>query len=403
MHRSRGRVAPRTPHGGRSVGRTRPDAPLTADTDEGFRPTPPPPWMRWLPFLCVALVLLLEVTLHKEWAVSFFLIALPAIAAYAYGPAVVAALTVLAVLLEGTLAAIFHHLGENHHVTADIATVLVGIIATALAAHRRSQERHLVCADSVTEALMRALLRPVPHQVGNVLAASLYQPSEAGTMVGGDLFDIRATRTGERAIIGDVRGKGLPAVRTVAAILGSFREAAYEARDLPAVAARLERGLVRESEEIRDDELFATAVLIEYDSRAHRVTVTNHGHVEPVLISRGRVRTLEGPPALPIGLNALTTADGPVACTHRFTRGDVLLLVTDGLVEARDTDGDFYPLVERLRHRFEGRPAPGPADVVDFLNTDLPRHTRTLHDDVALVQVVGAGREAVWHSACHDR
>lgn len=164
--------------------------------------------MRWLPFLCVALVLLLELTLHKEWAVSFFLIALPAIAAYAYGPAVVAALTVLAVLLEGTLAAIFHHLGENHHVTADIATVLVGIIATALAAHRRSQERHLVRADSVTEALMRALLRPVPHQVGNVLAASLYQPSEAGTMVGGDLFDIRATRTGERAIIGDVRGKG---------------------------------------------------------------------------------------------------------------------------------------------------------------------------------------------------
>lgn len=128
-------------------------------------------------------------------------------------------------------------------------------------------------------------------------------------------------------------------------------------------------------------------MLIEYDSRAHRVTVTNHGHVEPVLISRGRVRTLEGPPALPIGLNALTTADGPVACTHRFTRGDVLLLVTDGLVEARDTDGDFYPLVERLRHRFEGRPAPGPADVVDFLNTDLPRHTRTLHDDVAMLAI----------------
>ncbi|MFD4919324.1 PP2C family protein-serine/threonine phosphatase [Streptomyces virginiae] len=385
MHRSRGRVAPRTPPGG--GGRTRPDAPLTADTDEGFRPTPPPRWMRWLPFLYVALVLLLEIALREEWAVSFFLIALPAIAAYAYGPAVVAALTVLAILLEGLLASITHHLGETHHVTADIATALVGILATALAAHRRRQERHLVHADSVAEALMRALLRPVPHQVGNVLAACLYRPSEAGTMVGGDLFDIRATRAGERAIIGDVRGKGLPAVRTVATILGSFREAAHEARDLPAVAARLERGLVREAEEIHDDELFATAVLIEYDSRTDRVTVTNHGHVEPVLISRGRVRTLQGPPALPIGLGALIRTDGPVVCTHRFTHGDVLLLVTDGLVEARDTDGDFYPLVERLRHRFEGRPAPGPAEVVDFLNTDLPRHARTLHDDVAMLAI----------------
>ncbi|MFF4444514.1 PP2C family protein-serine/threonine phosphatase [Streptomyces sp. NPDC001502] len=371
---------------------TRPDASLTAGTDDGFRPAAPPAWTRWLPFVYVAFVLLLEAAQREEWAVSLFLVALPAIAAYAYGPVVVAALTVLAILLEGLLAAVSHHLGETHHVTADIATAVVGILATALAAHRRSQERHLVHANSVAEALMRALLRPVPHQVGNVLAAGLYRPSEAGTMVGGDLFDIRATRTGERAIIGDVRGKGLPAVRTVAAILGTFREAAYEAGDLPAISARLERGLVREAEEIRDAELFATAVLIEYDSLAHRVTVTNHGHVEPVLISRGEVRTLQGPPALPLGLGHLAAAERPVPCSHRFTRGDVLLLVTDGLVEARDTGGDFYPLVERLRHRFEGRPAPGPADVVDFLNTDLPRHTPHLHDDVAMLAIAPHGR-----------
>lgn len=42
----------------------------------------------------------------------------------------------------------------------------------------------------LAEALMRALLRPVPHQIGHVLAADLYRPSEAGTMVGGDIFDI---------------------------------------------------------------------------------------------------------------------------------------------------------------------------------------------------------------------
>ncbi|MCX4546119.1 PP2C family protein-serine/threonine phosphatase [Streptomyces sp. NBC_01565] len=367
--------------------RTRPDELLALAPEDGFRPAAPPAWMRWLPFAYVAFVLLLEVTLEEEWAVSFFLIALPAIAAYAYGPVAVAAFTLLAILLEGALAAIAHHLGENHHVTADIATALVGILSTALAAHRSRQERSLVHANSVAEALMRALLRPVPHQVGRVLAASLYRPSEAGTMVGGDLFDIRATGAGERAIIGDVRGKGLPAVRTVAAILGSFREAAYEAEDLPAVAARLERRLAREAEEIPDEELFATAVLIEYDSLEHRVTVTNHGHVEPVLISCGEVRVLEGPPALPLGLGDLAAADGPVAWSHPLTRGDVLLLVTDGLVEARDTDGDFYPLVDRLRHRFQGRPAPGPADVVNFLNTDLPRHTRNVHDDVAMLAI----------------
>ncbi|MFJ6755489.1 MULTISPECIES: PP2C family protein-serine/threonine phosphatase [unclassified Streptomyces] len=371
--------------------RTRPDEPLALAPEDGFRQAAPPAWMRWLPFVYVAFVLLLEVTLQEEWAVSFFLIALPAIAAYAYGPVAVAAFTVLAIVLECAIAAVAHHLGENHHVTADIATALVGVLSTALAAHRSHQERSLVHANSVAEALMRALLRPVPHQVGHVLAASLYRPSEAGTMVGGDLFDIRATHVGERAIIGDVRGKGLQAVRTVAAILGSFREAAYEAEDLPALAARLERRLTREAEEIPDEELFATALLIEFDRLAHRVTLTNHGHVEPVLISCGEVRTLEGPPALPLGLGGLAAAERPVAWSHRFTRGDVLLLVTDGLVEARDTSGDFYPLVDRLRHRFADRPAPGPADVVNFLNTDLPRHARNLHDDVAMLAIAPHG------------
>ncbi|MFG2339412.1 PP2C family protein-serine/threonine phosphatase [Streptomyces yangpuensis] len=370
----------------------RSDAPLVVVADQdGFRPAVPPGWMRWLPFAYVALVLVLEAALRNEWAVSFFLIALPPIAAYAFGPAAVAAFTVLAILLEGFLAGISYHLWETHHVTADIATAVVGVLSTALAAHRTRQERSLVHANSVAEALMRALLRPVPHQVGHVLAASLYRPSEAGTMVGGDLFDIRATRGGERAIIGDVRGKGLQAVRTVAALLGSFREAAYEAQDLSAVAARLERRLAAEAQEIQDEELFATAVLIEYDSVAHRVTVTNHGHVEPVLISRGTVRVLSGPPALPLGLGGLAGAGAPAVWHHRFTRGDILLLVTDGLVEARDTDGDFYPLVSRLRHRFADRPAPGPADVINFLNTDLPRHTRNLHDDVAMLAIAPHG------------
>ncbi|MFD0267310.1 PP2C family protein-serine/threonine phosphatase [Streptomyces sp. NPDC127106] len=373
--------------------RRRPDGPATVAADqEGFESPAPPTWMRWLPFVYVVIVLLLEITIEKEWAVSLFLVALPAIAAYAFGPVVVASLTVFAILLEGFLAGSAHHLWETHHVTADIATAVVGILATALAAHRTRQERSLVHANSVAEALMRALLRPVPHQVGHVLAASLYRPSEAGTMVGGDLFDIRATPAGERAIIGDVRGKGLQAVRTVAAILGSFREAAYEDADLAAVAARLERRLAREAEEIPDEELFATAVLVEYDDVGRRVTVTNHGHVEPVLISCGEVRLLEGSPALPLGLGGLAAADGPGVWSHRFTRGDVLVLVTDGLVEARDHNGDFYPLLDRLHHRFAGRPAPGPADVANFLNTDLPRHTRNLHDDVALLAIAPHGQ-----------
>ncbi|MGW8972879.1 PP2C family protein-serine/threonine phosphatase [Streptomyces platensis] len=383
---------------GRWPGRGRTAGRLVETVDsKGFEVPRPPAWMRWLPVAYVAFVLLLETVTPTPWAVSFLLIALPVIAAYSLGPVLVAAATVFAVMLEGVLAGTpcctghnIHMLWENHHVAAYVATGLVGVLGVALAAHRRRQERYLVRAHSVAEALMRTLLRPVPHRVGRLLAAGLYRPGEVGTMVGGDLYDLRATPAGERAVIGDVRGKGLQAVRTVADILGSFREAVHEPGELPAVAARMERCMAREAEELPDDELFVTAALIEYDAAAQRVTIINHGHIEPVLISRGEVTPLIGPPALPLGLGALADEE-PVAYTHPFTPGDVLLLCTDGVIEARDHNGAFYPLLDRLHDRFGDRPAPGPAEVIDFLNTDLPRHTRVFHDDVALLALAPGG------------
>ncbi|KUL55462.1 serine/threonine protein phosphatase [Streptomyces sp. NRRL F-4489] len=357
----------------------------------GFEAPTIPAWMRWLLGLYVLFVLLLEYVTPTQWAVSSLLIAVPVLAAFTYGPAGVAVITVCAVVLEGVLAGTpcctgtnIHQLWENHYVATYIATSVVGVLGVALAGYRRRQQRHLVRVHSVAEALMRTLLRPVPHRVGKVLAAGLYRSGEIGTMVGGDLYDIRATQAGERAIIGDVRGKGLQAVRTVADILGSFREAVYDTGDLLSVAARMERRLAREADEIPDDELFVTAALVEYDARAEQVTIINHGHIEPVLISGGEVTALTGPPALPLGLGGLA-AERPVSYTHPFSCGDVLLLCTDGLIEARDDNGAFYPLLDRLTRRFAGRPAPGPAEVVDFLNADLPRHTRVLHDDVAIL------------------
>ncbi len=367
-------------------------------SDAGLRVPAAPAWMRWLPVAYVAAVLVLEPVTPVQWPVSFLLVALPVIAAYTQGPLGVVAVTVFAVGFEAILAGTpccagrsAHDLWERHYVGAYISTALVGLTGTALAAHRKRQEAHLLHANSVAEALMHTLLRPVPHQVGRVLAASLYHPAEAGTMVGGDLFDICATPAGERAIIGDVRGKGLRAVRTVADVLGSFRQAAYDPGDLVQVAVSMERRIAREAAAVLDEELFVTAALFEYDSRDGRVVIINHGHVEPVLISGGQVIALSGPPGLPLGLGVLAP-ERPVPYGHRFAPGDVLLLCTDGLMEARDRDGVFYPLLERLRGRFAGLPAPTPREVVDFLDTDLPRHARALHDDVAILAIAPYGR-----------
>ncbi|MEV4437046.1 PP2C family protein-serine/threonine phosphatase [Streptomyces sp. NPDC049555] len=365
-------------------------------SDAGVQAPAPPRWMRWLPVGYVAAVLVLEPLTPVQWPVSFVLIALPAVAAFALGPVGVAVATCFAVTFLGLLAGTSccagrssHDLWERHYVAAYLCTGLVGVLSVALAGYRRRQEAHLVHVNSVAEALMRTLLRPVPARVNDVLAAGLYRPAESGTMAGGDLFDLHAVPAGVRAVIGDVRGKGLQAVRTVADVLGAFRQAVFEPGDLVEVAAGMERRIAHEAGALQDAELFVTATLVEYDSGARQVTIVNQGHIEPVLISAGEVSALTGPPSLPLGLGALT-GERPVAYRHPFAPGDVLLLCTDGLVEARDDSGGFYPLLDRLRQRFGARPAPTPVEVVDFLDGDLPCHSRAFHDDVAILALAPA-------------
>ncbi|WP_078662784.1 PP2C family protein-serine/threonine phosphatase [Streptomyces bicolor] len=169
----------------------------------------------------------------------------------------------------------------------------------APARQRERTRRHLVRANSVAEAMQWTLLRPVPRRLGPVRAAGFYEAGEGGTLVGGDLYDVCETPCGVRAIIGDVRGKGLDGVQTVAAVLGSFR-----------VSAPPDGGEVR---------------------------IVDRGHPAPLVIGPHGARRLLTTPALPLGLGALAP-DGEATTMHPLAPSEVLVLHTDGVSEARDAD-----------------------------------------------------------------
>jgi serine phosphatase RsbU (regulator of sigma subunit) len=265
------------------------------------------------------------------------------------------------------------------------AVAALSLRATALSAPKTRQIANVI---SVAETAQRAVLRPIPRQLGPLEFGVVYLAAAADAKVGGDLYDVTMTPHGIRLIIGDVRGKGLGAVEVAADVLGVYREIAHEVHTLAELARRLDAGLARRWGQ---HEEFVTALLAEIDPVAGRLSFYSCGHPPPILISTDGVAVLEVPaPAPPLGL--LTLGDGSGAGrTLPFKPNSQLLLYTDGVTEARDGHQVFYPLDERLAVLGARLPATTVGDsmaLLELLRDDLLRHAgRPLEDDAALLLV----------------
>ncbi|PJN27005.1 PP2C family protein-serine/threonine phosphatase [Kitasatospora sp. CB02891] len=340
-----------------------------------------PTWVRVLPILLLVADLVLEESVPRSVAAGFLLTVLPVVVAFSAGPAVVAGATALTVGLQALLALRAGHLYEQHHLWTYLGTVLAGVMGAGLARQRRCQARDLVRMRAVADTLQHTVLHPVPARVGGLRAAGLYRPAEADVGIGGDLYDVCETRYGTRILLGDVRGKGLEAVRTVADVVGAFRIAAHETADLGELAAQLDRQVGRAAEDRGDGELFVTAVLVQHDRFTGRFELVNRGHLDPLVVGPGTVAAVRCAEDLPLGLGHLAAGPAAAPTAVSLPAGHSLLLHTDGVTEARDGDGEFYPLAARLGTL----PITDPDTLVAFLAQDVRRHAGALTDDVAVL------------------
>jgi hypothetical protein len=265
---------------------------------------------------------------------------------------------------------------DSEHSVAGLVNVVGIMLATGIAAAVATIRQRQ--ADQIAELLrlaavaQQAVLRPLGPQVGALAVAGRYISATAAADIGGDLYEALDTPYGVRIIIGDVRGKGLDAVRLASIVLGSYRHVAYERADLRAIVTDLDRAVARSV----GDEDFVTAALVE--ERGGTLTIVNCGHPSPLLLRRGEVIALDPPaPAPPLGFM-------PVAQprVERLEPGDRLLLFTDGLGEAR-REGEFFPTADRA-WRLLGHGTVG--DGLASLETALVDWVHgQLDDDIALV------------------
>nr|WP_246235488.1 PP2C family protein-serine/threonine phosphatase [Streptomyces boluensis] len=284
---------------------------------------------------------------------------------------------------------------------------------------RRSLLRELARVGEVAQAAQRALLRPPPPRLDGLAVAADQLSAHRGADIGGDLYEAVATERGVRIVMGDVRGHGLAAIGTVAAVLGSFREAAHDEAELGGVLRRLERALHRyqrrRSTEQCDggggggagpdagfDEEFVTVLLLEIRPDGS-VYALNCGHPWPYRLGRGIERIGGGDPLPPLGLLPLPERL-PVLYCGRILPAEMLVLHTDGVEDARDAGGRFFPLRAALADAAAALPAPpsrpqtvsrsqaveplAPESLVRTLRGALLRHTGGRPgDDMALLVV----------------
>ncbi|MET8942959.1 PP2C family protein-serine/threonine phosphatase [Streptomyces sp. NPDC004542] len=326
------------------------------------------------------------------------MVSAPALAAVFCAPAGVL-LVIVVTLPCVVLASVANQQLGTDNFPAQLGTItLISLAALAASAARTRKERQLARSRWVAEVTQRVLLHPLPERVGSFEVASLYQAADEEAAIGGDLYAVAHHGERTHVLLGDVQGKGLASLEMVSCVLNSFRRSARHRSPLTEMVRELSAAF---GEEIRDlsavartgscsgsqygEESFATAVLLDLPEDGP-VRLANLGHPPPLLLLEdGTVTSLEPTvPVPPLGLEELNGGQ-VVVDTADVPPGATLLLYTDGVTEARNASGDFYPLAERVRS-WTGL---SPQELLDTVRADLRAYVGgpRLSDDVAMVAV----------------
>ncbi|WP_369393940.1 SpoIIE family protein phosphatase [Streptomyces sp. CG1] len=262
---------------------------------------------------------------------------------------------------------------EPHVFPADeraVLTSLGGLIAQALERAQLYDAKHRL-AHGLQQALLPHSLAPPP----GIEAAARYLPATHGMEIGGDFYDLVPTLPLAAAVIGDVQGHNVTAAGLMGQIRTGVRAYTTVGQAPHEVMSSTNRLLID-----LGTELFASCLYLRLDPARGRAVMARAGHPPPLLRRPdGRVRVLDlaGGPLL--GIDA---AAAYPTTEVSLTPGSVLVLYTDGLVEAPSIDiEDSLVGLGELLSEIGDQP-------LDKLADELVQHSaaaRDRMDDVAVL------------------
>ena len=274
---------------------------------------------------------------------------------------------------------------QQHRVFGQLAHLLAELLVSNSAYTDHYEWFRRRQAMALPAEMQHRLLPPLTFGTSRVLISGLLAPAYE---VGGDAFDYALNGNIAHVAVFDAVGHGLQASLLAHLAVSCYRNTRRAGLDLAEAAVAIDAII----DEMFGGERFVTGLVGQLDIDSGLFRWVNAGHPSAMLLRSAQVvKELEGEPALPFGLNALT-GSGPTSfpvSSESLQPGDRLLLLTDGVDEARTADGSFFGrtrLAEfAAREAASGLPTP---EVLRRLQQAILRHqTGRLQDDATTLFV----------------
>jgi serine phosphatase RsbU (regulator of sigma subunit) len=220
----------------------------------------------------------------------------------------------------------------------------------------------------------------VPQIAHSSAVIEVFGRSEASTEMGGDLIDLVEHNGAIDLYLADVSGHGVRAGVLMAMVKSAIRTRLLDPAAATLPLADAARHLNRLVAQVSEPDMFATFACIRFGP-GRRVEYALAGHL-PILhiTTRGEVRELENQ-SLPLGIDPDEAFDSR---TVEVQPGDVLAILTDGLVEAQSADGRQFGM-ERVRASLAGAADRPLAEVYSALLNAVRAHGVQSDDQTLLL------------------
>lgn len=242
-------------------------------------------------------------------------------------------------------------------------------------AAKQKQDGEMEIAQSVQRALL-------PEELPSAEGYEFFASYDSAQAVGGDYYDCFDLGDGKIALsFGDVAGKGVPGALIMSRMSSCVQSTLQHVQDVGQAMLAINDHMCDSAVEGR----FVTYVLCVVDTKTHEVQLSNAGHMSPVIrkadgsVEQFDNEDLVGPP---IGV----LEDYPYDVeTRKLDAGDIVVIVTDGVDEAMNPEGDLYG-VERTIEFIKNGPAKAD-ELGKVLLADVRLHAngRPQNDDITIM------------------